>query len=437
MVAFCCETQLAKECYTGWLGEVVDVFQEDTEWSKELIFGCAAVELGLAIGRDAYVWYFANLYPNLYVIALGRPGKAHKTAISREVKNLGWQADKGAGQPIRRFAVSSAEGVLEQFCEKVEVAKTDPNGKKPKITTELQPIPGQRVLLDENEFTSILKKSRRPATSNIPETLRTLWDGDSKKYPTRNRSIEIEDPFCCLISASTHDALEQSMLPEDVMDGTIPRCMFLFCTPREPVAYSPPFNPEDINTLVSKLADIRQFVRSDIKGGYVPLSPAAVAEWEKYYCDLDKYAQTLPDLPQHMMNRVPTMTMKFALLYAAQSQHNEIAIEDMELATQVGNYLAYTATSVTGQTYKHPVAREEERILRAIKRRYPQAMPYRDVQQLLKGKFSGDTLRKMLSAMSEGGLVEEVENSRGTKAYLHLPQYEAEVTVNTNGKHPI
>ena len=430
MVDFQCTRQLAPECFTGWLGDVVDVFQEDTEWSLELIFGCAAVELGLAIGRKAFVYYFGNLYPNLYTIALGKPGEAHKTHIAAAVAMLGKRADSHAPQPVRRFSISSAEGVLEQFCEKVAVTTESTTGnRKPKTTMQLQPIPGQRCLIDESEFTSVLKKSRRTATGNIPETLRTLWDGESKRYPTRTDSIEIEEPFCSLISATTPDALEQTMTSEDIADGTMPRCIFMFCTKREPVSYNAPFRGEDIGRLVDQLTAIRTFAGEHING-YVPLSNEALAEWDSYYKALKRYTDTVSELAAHMLNRIHTMAMKFALLYAIQAEHNAIELEDMRLALHVANYLAFTATTITGQTHKHPIAKEEERILNALERKYPAVVPYRDIVAFLKGKIAGDTLKRMLTAMSDGGLLEESANVRGTRFYRFIPPDDVKAGTN-------
>mgnify|MGYP001584742748 CR=1 FL=1 len=418
MVRFDISEQLDERCYSGWLGEVVEDLQEDTEWPRQLILESAAVELGLAVGRHRHLWYFGDFYANLYVVGISPPGEAHKTAIEQQVARIARNADTGA-RPTKRVSIASAEGLLEQFCEKVQV---DTGGKK--TQTELRAIPKQRVLVDDLEFTSIIKKMHRTSTTNINETLRNLWDGASARYPTRQFSIEIIEPFCSLLSASTPDALETNMEPGDIADGFLPRCLFIFCEPREPVAFRQRFNDAEMSRLSARLEEITQAVVGC--PGEMRLSTQAEGMWTPYYYDLKKYSRTVPELTKHMIERVHLMAMKFAFLYALQARHENIEASDMELGMHVGNYAVYAASRITGHTHQHPIAKEEQRITAMLRRRYPEFVSYRDIISFLRGKVPADTLRRMLTAMVEGGILQNREGDRGGFYFRWVPPEDPE-----------
>ena len=56
-VAYLPEKSLGADVWVGVLADIRDLLSENTEWCDEAIFGCASVEIGLALGREVKAHY--------------------------------------------------------------------------------------------------------------------------------------------------------------------------------------------------------------------------------------------------------------------------------------------------------------------------------------------------------------------------------------------
>jgi hypothetical protein len=151
---------LPDDVWCGWLGRFREWVEPTTEGAMEAMFAVGSVELGLAIGRSAAIHYRRRTYANLYVAAIGTTGVPKKSTVVSRGEDL--RVDTFPEEVIRvSRSIGSGEGLLEKFCRE----EKDPETNR----MVLNPIPGQRVLLDEPELTNLLKKARRPGTANITE----------------------------------------------------------------------------------------------------------------------------------------------------------------------------------------------------------------------------------------------------------------------------
>ena len=404
---------LPDDVWCGWLGQFREWVEPTTEGAIEAIFSCASVELALAIGRSVPIHYGRRTYANLYVAAVGITGVPKKsTIVSR-----GHDLREGAFPPetvrVSR-SIGSGEGLLERFCRQEKDTGTG--------RVVLTPIPEQRVLLDEPELTNLLKKARRPGTANITEILMGLYDGDDWSPNTRSRPIKVEKPFFSLITTSTPESLESALRDEDIESGLLPRFATFWCTPREPIPYPPLPDENQRQGLVNRLREIAQHAAElGLAQPALALSGKARTEWDTAYHDFTLEMRKAPKAVGAIMARVPTMVMKWALLYALQAGHASIEVDDLARGILVGTYLNETASLVPGHVSKTIVARIEHKIVESLRRVQGKWLLASDVHRLVSGRIKADELRRSLHSLVQLGVIEEASSQSGTSMVYRVP----------------
>ena len=402
--------QLPDDVFTGWLADFRDWVLPTTDGSIEGIFGAASVQVGVALGRSVSVHYGVPTFANLFVALCGPTGVPRKTTLINRSQSI---QDRAFTEDFVRTvrSIGSGEGLLERFCQEVE------EGEGRSKRTVLQPIPGQRVLLDEPELTNLLKKIRRPGTANIAEILLGLFDGADYSPSTRRRPIVVEQPFFSIITATTPEALEATLNDVDIDSGLIPRVATFWCSPREPIAWPAPPDQELLTSLASKLQDVAHFAGGlHHQNPVLELSDGARSEWESIYRDLVKESREAPKAVAGIMARVPTMIMKWALLYAVQDFHTVIEVHDLARAAMVGDYLMQSARLVPLHVEKVPLARVESKILEMMSREPGKWWKVSEIHQRVSGRTDATTLRRTLDSLTALGQLEH-DNTGTTLIY--------------------
>jgi hypothetical protein len=407
---------LPDDVWTGWLAGYRNWVLPTTDGAIEGVFGAASVQLGLAIGRNVSVHYGVPTFANLFVALCGPTGIPRKTTLINRSQSV--QQRAFTGDFIRTVrSVGSGEGLLERFCKEVE------EGEGKNRRTVLQPIPGQRVLLDEPELTNLLKKMRRPGTANIAEILLGLFDGADYSPNTRWRPVVVQEPFFSIITATTPEALESTLNDVDIDSGLVPRLATFWCTPREPNAWPPPPDQGQLSDLASTLQDVARFAEELHQHDPVmQLSEAARHKWESIYRDMVKESREAPKAVAGIMARVPTMVMKWALLYAAQAFHSIIEVDDLARGVMVGDYLLHTARLVPQHVEKTPVARIEARILEGMAKVPDMWWRPKDIHQKVGGRISAPELRRSLESLAALGKLDTAESETGRTQVYRLAQ---------------
>jgi hypothetical protein len=407
---------LPNDVWTGWLSRYRDWVLPTTDGALEGIFGTASVLLGLTIGRNVSIHYGMPTFANLYVALCGPTGVPRKTTLlsrCNDVINRAFTGDFVRGAR----SIGSAEGLLERFCQEVE----EGTGQNKRIV--LRSTPGQRVLLDEPELTNLLKKMRRQGTANICEILLGLFDGGDYTPTTRKRPIEVREPFFSLVTATTPEHLESSLIDVDITSGFIPRISTFFCNLRDPIAAPPMPDPAALSDLASSLQGVASFARElGQSQPAITLSDAARHDWELIYPALMSEIRGAPIAIAAIMERVPTMIMKWALLYAVQASHSTIEVDDLARTVMVGNYLMQSSRLVPQHVQKAPVARIEEKILEALRREPEKRWRPKDIHLIVGGRIKAEDLRRSLSALVELGKLEVMEAPSGRTQLYCLAQ---------------
>lgn len=402
--------KLPDDVWTGWTAAFCKWVEPTTDGSYEGIFAIGSGCVGAAIGRAVGIQYGRPTYANQYGLLIGRTGAVRKSTLVSRGRDVIEEAYTKDFLRVCR-SIGSGEGLLESFCDEV---KNPDTGKSTYEST-----PGQRVLLEEPEFCNLLKKARRPGTANITEYLLTLFDEEELSPRTRSKPIKIVEPFFSIITTTTPENLEHNLIDIDIESGLIPRFVSFYCTPREPIAYPPPPDEIILAGLAKSLQDITRHAKEVGKRtAAIPLSTAARADWELTFKDITAEMRQERSLASAIMERVPTMIMKWALIYSMQAGEAEVSADSLARATLVGTYLMETARLVPQCIQKAMVARIEARVVQSLSKCPGQYLTANQIHRLVSGRIKAHELQRSLDSLAKLGVIQEfVMDDKGRKAY--------------------
>lgn len=310
-----------------------------TDACEESIYAAGLLALSCAIGRTCSINYAGALYSNLYVTIVGPTTVARKTTVLRRARSVLQRAFTADFLRWSR-SVGSAEGLLERFCREQESS----NGNGHKHIT-FAPIPGQRLVLDEGEFTTLFVKMSRPATANLHEVFLNLFDGEDYKPHTRSRPMEIQEPFFSILSATTPTMLEKRIDELHLTSGLLPRFAFFQATPRPAMAYPAMVDPIGLEQLATGLQRLNHHAQE--LNQVLDLSPDARRAWEPVYGMFRDQELAVEGMGADLLTRISSLAMKIALIYAVMRGHREIYEEDLHAGVSVGQYCSEVATGLS------------------------------------------------------------------------------------------
>lgn len=406
---------LPDHVWTGWLKDFRDWVTPTTDACEESIYAAGLLALSCAIGRTVSVNYAGALYSNLYVVIVGPTSVARKTTVLKRARIV---LQRAFTMDWLRWArsVGSAEGLLERFCREQEAG----SGKGKQLI--FAPIPGQRLVLDESEFTGLFVKMSRPATANLLEVFLTLYDGEDYKPHTRSRPMEIQQPFFSILSATTPTMLEKRIDDIHLTSGLLPRFAFFNATARPPMAYPEAMNLEGLEHLANNLQRLSLYAQE--LAGVLELSPDARRSWEPIYNAFQEEQRSIEGLGADLLSRMTAVAMKVALIYAVMRGHRSISDEDLHAGTSVARYCSDVALTLPlSRMDTSRAARLDERILACMD---GVPMMTSAIQLQLSGRVGAEELRRELSSLAQMGVLNEHKVTIGGRERLTYQKVDSE-----------
>ena len=308
---------LPDDVWRGLFADYRDLVSGTTEAPDIYHFGIFAFVLGVTLARRIWLNYARPIYPNFYICEVGTSALTRKgTAWGRGLDILRRLHVQPPGQQPPTLTivpgVGSAEGLLD--C-----------------------LEGDRrvLVVSEEEFRSLLTKAKQEALSNLIPKLTALFDcPDVETLITRKNTVIANEPFVAIVTGTTKEWLERSLLESDIHGGFANRFIYLIGEPKSPMAFPPKINANRRDEIVQKINEIRLWaegIEQSPSKGEIILSPDAIAVFEPYYAE--NYSQSNQDsVASNLIRRMPLHAMKLALLYAALDKSMEIKKEHMEAA---------------------------------------------------------------------------------------------------------
>ena len=179
--------------------------------------------MGCSIGRKAWICSPHPVYPNFYCLLIGRTSSARKTTAYQFALDLFRQTQDLLIDPHAKQlnGLASVEGLASAMVDSESAAP-------------------YRILCVEDEFRSLVTKSGQRAVANlIPKVTELFNCPRAFEVNTKSNPIVVQNPFLCMLAASTRAWFEDSLTSRDVSGGFLNRWL-LFEGEADRVLPSPP-----------------------------------------------------------------------------------------------------------------------------------------------------------------------------------------------------
>ena len=368
--------RLPNVAWTGVVGHYRDVVSPCTEAPEVFHLASFIAAVGCLIGRRAWVYSPHPVYPTFYCLLIGRTSSARKTTAYQFALNL----LSDASSLIDDMKVRQLHGLAS--VEGLASAMVDPGSQEP-----------YTVLCVEDEFRSLLTKGGQNAVANLIPKITELFNCPRAfEVNTKTQPIVVQNPFLCMLAASTKAWFEASMTPRDVSGGFLNRWL-LFEGEGERLLPSPPPVPqgpwEDLFLNVA-------IAISEGGGAYTFEEQA-----EGFYADFYKEARN--EFDSEATSRTHLHALKLGLLYAVLANRHDrvIHFEDIASGIEIAKYCARIADPLAASLDLSPQRNLEEKIISRI--RVTPGIQWRDLHRAL--HVSAGQLGSVLEPLVKNGVV--------------------------------
>jgi Protein of unknown function (DUF3987) len=248
----------------GFIREYVECYEPTTEAPRQYHVAMALALLSLTVGREAWIELAGRLFLNVYVLILGPSTQVRKsTALAYGTRTLRRAADSHPALFTEGWLLPTGTVSAEALI--LKLAQAD------------------RCLMPYDEFGRLLAGAKhKPYVAALKETLTEVYGGWTSGRLTRERGIEGGPCFLSLVAATTRVRFEEEITADDVASGFLGRFLVVYAHDSDKVlAFPPSPDPEAIDGMVRRLAEIRERVRGEI--GVTDGARAAIEEWYAGY----------------------------------------------------------------------------------------------------------------------------------------------------------
>ena len=378
------DLDLPEECWTEMFDLYRQALRHSTEACDNYHFAVLVTILGCIIGRRAYLPHGRYLFPNFYTCLVGSTGLARKsTAIA-----FGRDILRDHGE-IQTLTTASWEGILDVLSE----------DERP-----------QKVLMTPGEFRSLATKAKQEGSSNIIPGLTELYDTPPElKHKTRGKDCRAIRPFLSILTASTAEWIQSSILEHDVAGGFLNRWIFVDGTPKPPNPRpQPPTQPQH-SRLVSWLLEMDGWLRGVQEDAGFRMDMDAEAEelFVQFYID---YAgrENVAELTGQMAQRRQDTALKIAMVLALAGVSTTIRKAHMRagiaFALWQKRVIEHTFEGF-GQDRQLKVEKRCMAVLDAAAAEGIDGLLYTELHRKVGGRYSSDQLSRAVNALQKTGVL--------------------------------
>lgn len=394
--------QLKADAYLGRAGELVDLMhkQGHTEASREGVLAHILAFVGNYVGKDTYIMVGDDKHqPIIWPVIVGETA-AGKGTSSGPIRRAFRAFDQTYMKANLVAGLGSGEGIIDRLSP-----ETDDDG--------VEHYPDPRLLVIEEEFTSVLRKGRRE-NSILSNTLQTAWDG--KPLGTLNRksnSYAADDHHVTVIGHVTPRGLDDGLSATDFSNGFVNRLTFIRVRVQPAVARPLGMSNDELNMAVSILTDIFRTV----KRGEYRLTEEAWKLWELNH---ETFRITGDTRAAEALGRTRPQILRTALIYAIIDCSHVVDARHMKAAAAV---IGHSIAAVR-QLFGDDELTRTEKVLAKIRGAEDQKLPEREIRRIGYGgrnSSSADAKDWFQSLLDQGLIVDKPTEGRKTRFYT-LPE---------------
>ena len=363
---------------------------------------CIAAQLA----RNVYI-PFGNgkIYPNLYVMFVGDPGKRKSTAIKdlkKRIKAAGYQNICGDKVTMQKYLLDLA-GVGEGSIE-------DSNITEFNLGITLGTNDYVESYINQDEFSDFIGINNYPFIS----LLGNFWDIDEPYvYRTKNgQSIEIPSPIVNILGATTPSQFNTIFPPAISEQGFLSR-LIIVNIPESKRKIARPL-PSDAS-VVEKVVDGLKAVRK--LSGELVMSDAVWAKLEEIYLSWQPVEDTRF---AHYSTRRHTQLLKLCILATCSRYTIEMSVDDVIFANTLLSFTEHFMPQALGQFGKNKDGDVNSKVISYLRSSFPTAKSLQDIIIPISTETDVLSLQKILTNLV---VAEKVVATSNGKYLPKLPSY--------------
>ena len=322
---------------------------------------CIAAQLA----RNVYI-PFGNgrIYPNLYIMFVGDPGKRKSTAIKdlkKRIKATGYQNICGDKVTMQKYLLDLA-GVGEGSAE-------DSNITEFNMGITLGTNDYVESYINQDEFSDFIGINNYPFIS----LLGNFWDIDEPYvYRTKNgHSIEIPSPIVNILGATTPSQFNTIFPPAISEQGFLSRLLIInIPESKRKIARPLPSEEQVIDKVVDGLKAVRKL------SGELVMSDAVWDKLEEIYLSWKPVEDTRF---AHYSTRRHTQLLKLCMLTTCSRFTIEMSVDDVIFANTLLTFTEHFMPQALGQFGKNKDGDVSSKIIAYLRSNFPQAKSIADI----------------------------------------------------------
>ena len=363
---------------------------------------CIAAQLA----RNVYI-PFGNgkIYPNLYVMFVGDPGKRKSTAIKdlkKRIKAAGYQNICGDKVTMQKYLLDLA-GVGEGSIEGSNITEFN-------LGITLGANDYVESYINQDEFSDFIGINNYPFIS----LLGNFWDIDEPYvYRTKNgQSIEIPSPIVNILGATTPSQFNTIFPPAISEQGFLSR-LIIVNIPESKRKIARPL-PSDAS-VVEKVVDGLKAVRK--LSGELVMSDAVWAKLEEIYLSWKPVEDTRF---AHYSTRRHTQLLKLCILATCSRYTIEMSVDDVVFANTLLSFTEHFMPQALGQFGKNKDGDVNSKVISYLRSSFPTAKSLQDIIIPISTETDVLSLQKILTNLV---VAEKVVATSNGKYLPKLPSY--------------
>lgn len=341
--------------------------------------------------RSFFAMGYFLLYPNLYVVLVGPPGRCKKSTAMRIGRSLLSKV------PEVQFTTDSV--TRERLIQDLSQSHVDGHSSMTAFSSE---------------FASLLTSSGMDMVVFLTDIYESP---DQWSHKTKIGGINlIKAPYLNLLGATTPDWIARSLPLDTVGIGLTSRVVFVYQdTPRVRPAF-PVLSPEQVE--LGKLLEHDLRIISTINGEFT-LTPDAKSAYEEWY-----QGRLLHPNPTNdgrlagYYERKPMHVLKICMLISAsKKQETVITLEDYTDTQTILSNVEDRMPQVFAAVGKNPLAYDTAQVLAVIKEAGPEGVPFAVLLNMFKHSVRKEELAECTETLTLIGQVRTQQTPTGPVYY--------------------
>ena len=363
---------------------------------------CIAAQLA----RNVYI-PFGNgkIYPNLYVMFVGDPGKRKSTAIKdlkKRIKATGYQNICGDKVTMQKYLLDLA-GVGEGSIEGSNITEFN-------LGITLGTNDYVESYINQDEFSDFIGINNYPFIS----LLGNFWDIDEPYvYRTKNgQSIEIPSPIVNILGATTPSQFNTIFPPAISEQGFLSRLIIVnIPESKRKIARPMPSDASVIEKVVDGLKAVRKL------SGELVMSDAVWDKLEEIYLSWQPVEDTRF---AHYSTRRHTQLLKLCILATCSRYTIEMSVDDVVFANTLLSFTEHFMPQALGQFGKNKDGDVSSKIITYLKSTFPQA---KSVAEIIKPVSTEIKVQELMALLNSLVLADKIVATSSGGYLPKLPSY--------------